>query len=184
MNAVFAIIIVVSLIYLLFTDPTAMLPALTGGTLNALTSIVTLFCIYALWLSLSRLAEKSGLTKPITRGLKPLVKRLFKTEDKEAIENISMNLTCNLLGIGGAATPYGLKAMSRLDKSGNDFAQKLLFILNASSVQLIPITGISLRSAGGSSTPFDIILPCLLCTLFCSVLSTSLYLAGHKLWHI
>ena len=91
-------------------------------------------------MGLSKLAEKSGLSKYIARGLKPVTKRIFRTDDETANEQLAMNISCNLLGLGGAATPYAVKAVEELDKQSNDFAQKLLFVINATSIQILPTT--------------------------------------------
>ena len=92
-----------------------------------------------------------------------------------------MNLSCNLLGIGGAATPYAVKAVGELEKDGNDWAQMLLFVINATSIQLIPSTVIALRTGAGSGAAFDIFLPSLICTVFSTVLATALFTAFYKL---
>lgn len=114
--------------------------------------------------------------------MKPLTKKIFKTENDIALENLAMNLSCNLLGIGGAATPYAVKAIGELEKDKNDFAQKLLFVINATSVQLIPSTVIALRTGAGSAAAFDIFLPSLICTLVSTGVGVILYLAGRKIW--
>lgn len=133
-------------------------------------------------MGLSRLAEKSGFSRGAARALKPLTKKIFKTENDIALENLAMNLSCNLLGIGGAATPYAVKAIGELEKDKNDFAQKLLFVINATSVQLIPSTVIALRTGAGSAAAFDIFLPSLICTLVSTGVGVILYLAGRKIW--
>ena len=135
-------------------------------------------------MGLSRLAEKSGLSKHAAKALKPLSRRLFKTENEAALENLAMNLSCNLLGIGGAATPYAVKAIGELEKDKNERAQKLLFVINATSVQLIPSTVIALRTSAGSAAAFDIFLPSLICTAFSTAVAVILFLswrtAGRK----
>lgn len=88
-----------------------------------------------------------------------------------------MNLSCNLLGIGGAATPYAVKAIGELEKTGNDFAQKLLFVINATSIQIIPSTVIALRAGAGSANPADIFLPSLICTALSTLLAAGLFIA-------
>ncbi len=92
-----------------------------------------------------------------------------------------MNLSCNLIGIGGAATPYAVKAIGELEKEGNSFAQKLLFIINATSIQIVPTTVITLRAAAGSISPSDIFLPSLICTIVSTATAVTLYLLYDKL---
>ena len=143
---------------------------------------LTLFCIYAVWMGLSRLAEKSGFSKGAARALKPLSRRIFKTDNPAALENLAMNLSCNLLGIGGAATPFAVKAIGELEKDKNDRAQKLLFVINATSIQIIPSTVIALRTGAGSGAAFDIFLPSLICTAVSTTLAVLLFVAGRKIW--
>lgn len=184
MNVIFTVIFFLSLIIITITAPDKLLSSLLGGAESAVKTSLTLFCIYAVWMGLSRLAEKSGLSRAAAKGLRPLSKRLFKTDNPKALENIAMNLSCNLLGIGGAATPYAVKAVGELEKDGNCFAQKLLFIINATSIQLLPTTVIALRSSAGSAAAFDIFLPSLICTCVSTAVAVLLYFAGHKLWRI
>ena len=182
MNVIFTVIFFISLIVMTIIAPDKLLSSLLGGAEKSAATALTLFCIYAVWMGLSRLAEKSGFSRGAARALKPLTKKIFKTENDIALENLAMNLSCNLLGIGGAATPYAVKAIGELEKDKNDFAQKRLFVINATSVQLIPSTVIALRTGAGSAAAFDIFLPSLICTLVSTGVGVILYLAGRKIW--
>ena len=93
-----------------------------------------------------------------------------------------MNLSCNLLGIGGASTPYALKAIDELEKEKNGYAQKLLFVINATSIQILPTTVIALRAGAGSASPADIFLPSLICTVISTATAVILFIAGSKIW--
>ena len=181
MNVIFTVVFLASLLVITVVAPDKLLSTLLGGGEKTATTALTLFCIYAVWMGLSRLAEKSGFSRVAAKGLKPLSRRLFKTENAGALENIAMNLSCNLLGIGGAATPYAVKAIGELEKDNNDFAQKLLFVINATSVQLIPSTVIALRTAAGSGAAFDIFLPSLICTVISTAVAVLLFIGAHKI---
>ncbi len=181
MNAVFTFIIIVSAVIITFTAPDKLLSGLLTGAENSLKTALTLFCIYAVWMGLSRLAEKSRLSERAARAVLPLAKRVFKTGNLKAAEHLAMNLSCNLIGIGGAATPYAVKAIGELEKEGNSFAQKLLFIINATSIQIVPTTVITLRAAAGSISPSDIFLPSLICTIVSTATAVTLYLLYDKL---
>ncbi|MDE6504745.1 MAG: hypothetical protein K2L42_02625 [Clostridia bacterium] len=185
MNVIFSAIFIASLIVMSVIAPDKLLSSLLGGAERSAKMALTLFCIYAVWMGLSRLAEKSGLSKQAARALKPLSRRLFKTSNEAALENLAMNLSCNLLGVGGAATPYAVKAIGELEKENNERAQKLLFVINATSVQIIPSTVIALRTSAGSAAAFDIFLPSLICTAFSTAIAVFLFLswrsAGRKL---
>ena len=121
MNVIFTVIFFISLIVMTIIAPDKLLSSLLGGAEKSAATALTLFCIYAVWMGLSRLAEKSGFSRGAARALKPLTKKIFKTENDIALENLAMNLSCNLLGIGGAATPYAVKAIGELEKDKNDF---------------------------------------------------------------
>ncbi|MGN0989098.1 MAG: nucleoside recognition domain-containing protein [Eubacteriales bacterium] len=119
-----------------------------------------------------KVAEKCGVTKAFSKILRPVIRRLIPLADgDESIEtNISMNISSNILGLGNAATPPGMKASRLLAaKSGGEMSLSLatFLIINTSSVQLIPSTAAAIRASYGSAAPFDIILPVLL-TQACS----------------
>lgn len=182
MNIIFTVIFTASAAVIAFTAPDRLLPSLLDGAENAVKMSLTLFCIYAVWLGVSRLAENSGLSRKIAGGLKPVTRRLFKTDSELASENLAMNLSCNLLGIGGASTPYALKAIDELEKEKNGYAQKLLFMINATSIQILPTTVIALRAGAGSASPADIFLPSLICTVISTATAVILFIAGSKIW--
>lgn len=171
MNVVFAVIFIASAAVLLILDPAGFLPALLDGASKSATLCVALLASYAAWLGLMKLWEESGVARGISRLLKPACRKLFKTEDEEALSAIGMNLSTNLLGIGGAATPYGIKAATLLEKSKNaHYSSSMLFVVNATSLQLIPTSVVTIRVAADSAAAADIILPTMLATAFSTVL--------------
>lgn len=180
MNVIFTAVFLCSAVMIMIIDPQSFLPALLGGAENAVKCSLTLFCIYAVWMGISAVAEDAGVNRTIARFLQPACEKFFKTDNKEAAQNISMNLSCNLLGIGGAATPFGVKAIAELDKDNNVFAQNLLFIVNATSIQIIPTTVIALRAAAGSANAGDIIIPSLLTTIVSTGLAVTAYFIIYK----
>ena len=93
-----------------------------------------------------------------------------------------MNLSSNLIGLGGAATPFAVKAIVELEKEKNSYAQKLLFVINATSIQILPTTVIALRAGAGSAAAADIFLPSLICTAVSTLVAVFLFIAGNKLW--
>lgn len=182
MNVIFTLVFIASMIALAISAPDKLLPSLLGGAEDAAKMALTLFCIYAVWMGLSALAEKSGLSRGAARLLKPVTRKIFRTDDEEASENLAMNISCNLLGLGGAATPYAVKAINALERGKNEFAQKLLFVINATSIQILPTTVIALRAGAGSAAASDIVLPSLLCSAASTLCAVALYLIGRKLW--
>lgn len=175
MNHLFFAVFLISSVLLCFSSPQTFLASLLSGASKSATVCVSLVASYSVWMGLIRVWEDSGLTSAFSRRLRPLAKSLFQTDDNAALDAVCMNLSVNLLGIGGAATPYGFKAATLLDKSENaEYSSAMLFILNATSLQLIPTSIVAVRTAMHSAAPEDIILPSLLSTLFSSILGAIL----------
>ena len=140
----------------------------TGGALDGAKTAVTialgLIGIMALWLGLMRLAERAGLVQRIAYGLRPLMQRLFPEvpPDHPAMGSMLMNMAANMLGLGNAATPLGLRAMRDLislnPRPGVASNAMCTFLaINTSSVQLIPATAIAILAAAGSARPTAIV---------------------------
>jgi len=127
--------------------------------------------IMALWLGLMRIAEESGLVKIFARAVRPVMIRLFPEvpADHPAMGAMVMNIAANMLGLGNAATPLGLKAMQELQtlnkvKDTATNAMATFMALNTSSVTFIPATVIGIRAAANASNPAEIIGPVILAT--------------------
>lgn len=182
MNAIFTAIFIAASAAILIFSPESFLPSALNGAGKAVTVSLTLFGIYAVWMGLSKIAEECGITRRAAKLFKPLAGKCFKTNDEAAAGNVAMNIACNLLGIGGAATPYAVKAIGQFEKEGNKFAQKLLFVVNATSIQILPTTVIALRAGAGSAAASDIFLPSLLCSAACTAVAVALFLLTEKIW--
>ena len=175
MNQVFFVVFFLSSLMMLVRAPESLLASLLSAASKSATVCVAILASYSVWLGLIRLWEESGLTTAVSKRLRPLASKLFKTNDEEALTNVCMNLSVNLLGIGGAATPFGIKAATLLDKDENaEYASAMLFVLNATSLQLVPTSIVAVRTAMGSGAPADIILPTLLSTILSTVVGAIL----------
>jgi spore maturation protein SpmA len=142
------------------------------GAKTAVTIALGLVGVMALWLGVMRLAERAGLVQRIARGLRPVMKRLFPDvpDNHPAMGSMLMNMAANMLGLGNAATPLGLRAMRDLETlnphpSIATNAMCTFLALNTSSVQLIPTTAIAILVAAGSHRPTAIVGTALLATL-------------------
>jgi spore maturation protein SpmA len=129
-----------------------------------MTIALPLIGIMALWLGIMRLAEKSGLVQILARALRPLLRLLFPGIPAEdpAMGAMVMNIASNMLGLGNAATPLGLRAMQRLERlnphPGTATNAMCTFLaINTSSVQLIPVTAVGILVAAGSTNPTAIV---------------------------
>ncbi len=172
MNILFSCIFLSSTLILLCISPENFLVALLEGASRSGTICISLLATYSVWLGLMKVWEDSGVSRGISRLLKPIAKKLFKTDDPQTLDAVSMNMSVNLLGISGAATPYGIKAAQLLDKSPHaEYASSMLFVLNATSIQLIPTSIIGVRVAMQSVSPTDIVIPTLITTAFSTILA-------------
>ncbi len=138
---------------------------------------IGLLGILCLWSGLMKIAEKGGIIRLVARLTKPLLKLLFPqaANDAGALGSIVMNLSANFLGLGNAATPLGIKAMSELQRlnKGDDSASDsmcMFLVLNTSAIQLIPATVIAIRADAGSTAPAEITI-CVWIASFCATLS-------------
>lgn len=158
---------------------------LTSGSkgIEMILSLVPLIC---LWLGTMKIASASGLLEIISKKLSKVVKIIFPEipEGDPSIGYISSNIVMNMLGLGNAATPFGLKAMSELKRLNNnsDVASRSMItflVLNTASVTIIPTTVISLRILNGSTSPTEIVLV----TIITTFLSTFLALLLDRLFY-
>lgn len=147
--------------------------AMTSAQLS-IETVLGLLGIVVFWLGISRIAEEAGLIQALASAMTPLLRFLFPSlpPNHPALGSLMMNISANVLGLGHAATPFGLKAMQEL-QSLNDRPDRAtdamctFLALNTSSVTLIPATVIALRAAAGSANATEIVIPGLIAT-FCS----------------
>ena len=154
---------------------TGRLEDVTNAALDSATSAaelsLSLIGIYALWLGLLNIASESGLIEKIASKMQRVIHFLFREIPKKskAIGYITLNMVANMLGMGNAATPFGLKAMDELQKINPNKkvatnAMCMLLVINTSSIQLLPLTIVGIRAAAGSVNPSEIIITSLIAT--------------------
>ncbi len=175
MNIIFGLAVTVSVGILICTNPDGVLSAMLSGGEKALNLTLKMVVIYAVWLGIFELLDKTGLSDKIAKLFKPVNRFLFGSIPEKAGDFISMNLSANLLGMSGATTPMGIKSIQELEKyPGTEYAITMFFVINATSVQLIPSSVLALRTSMGSASPADIILPTILATLLSTVIGVLL----------
>ena len=171
-NIIWFILIFAGIIVGIFTGKGDVLTkVIVSSTTSTVTLMIELVGLMCLWCGLIRILTESGVMKVIAKILAPILKLIFKKEGRseKAMEAIVMNLTANSMGISNAATPAGIKAMEEMqklnihkDRASDDMI--LFLVMNATCIQFIPSTIISVRAACNSTNPAVIMLPAILST--------------------
>ncbi|HHW41933.1 MAG TPA: spore maturation protein [Syntrophomonadaceae bacterium] len=150
---------------------------LFSGANEGVKVCLDLIGLMTLWLGMLEIAKQAGLITLIARWMRPLTRVLFPGVPPEhpALGAIIMNISANILGLGNAATPFGLKAMEELQKINPDpgkasDAMCTFLALNTSCLTLIPATIIGVRVAAGSSNPTEVVAPTIIATGFSMVI--------------
>ena len=135
--------------------------AMEGAT-AAVELCVSMGGILCLWTGIMAVMNKCGFIDALSRLFRPILRRLLPgaCRDRETLNAVSANISCNLLGLGNAATPLGIQAARRMARGcGGVASDELcrLVVLNTASIQLLPTTVAGVRSACGSAAPFDIV---------------------------
>jgi len=176
-NIIWAALIFIAIIYSFITGN---IETINNGILTHATSGVNLILemmpLIILWTGIMKIAENSGLLQIFSRILNPILSKLFPSlhKDDKALGYIASNIGANMLGLGSAATPFGLKAMEELQKQNpkKDTATEAMItflVLNTGGVTLIPTTVIALRMMHGSNNPTEIIITSIIATAISSI---------------
>lgn len=193
LNYIWAAMIAVGVLYGAFTgNIEAVSNAALDSAKEAVDLCITMLGIMGLWVGLMEIAQKSGLIAKMTKGIQPFISFMFPGIPKEHIarEYISTNIIANIMGLGWACTPAGLKAMEALQELNEETCAKncaaaaggcegragfdpkvasnemcTFLILNISSLQLMPVSMIAYRSQYGSASPTAIVGPAIVATL-------------------
>ena len=192
-NYIWGVFIILGITYSIINkDPNLTNNLLTSGK-NSIDMILTILPLMCLWLGITKIAEASSLLALISKKLSKIIKIIFPEipKDHPAIGYISSNIVMNMLGLGNAATPFGIKAMEKLKElnKNKDVASRSMItflVINTSSVTIIPTTVISLRLLHGSIDASEII-PVTILTTFIStfialILDRIFYLVWRKTW--
>ena len=182
MTWIWCISVLLSVIYgVLSGNIQAVSSGVSEGASAAVSLCVSICGVTCLWTGVMEVMKQSGLAEKLSRLLFPVLRRIFpkSAENPAAMEAISANVSANLLGLGNAATPFGIQAVSAMaGKSGRASDELCRFVvLNTASLQLLPVTVAAVRAASGSAAPFDI-LPAVWCTSLVSVTAGLLAAAG------
>ena len=140
----------------------AVAAAAMEGAASAVTLCISMAGIMCLWSGVMEVMKQSGLSELLAAAFRPLLGRLLPqaSKDSETMAAVSANVSANLLGLGNAATPLGIRAACRMARGCNGVASDelcLLVVLNTASIQLLPATVAGVRAAAGCAAPLDIL---------------------------
>lgn len=177
LNLIWPIFIIVSFVYAILNGR---VPDVNNSVFNSTKSAVdlsiSLLGTTCLWTGIMQIASSTNIVKHLSKLLNPIIKRIFPDIKKEekVHKEITMNIIANIMGLGNAATPLGLKAMKSMqtknkDKNKLSNSMCMLIVLNTASIQLIPTTVIAIRSSLGSDNPTEMIIPVWIATICAAI---------------
>ncbi|ABW20196.1 nucleoside recognition domain-containing protein [Alkaliphilus oremlandii] len=177
MNVIWIVMILIGIAVAVLTGkPEVINDVIIHDTGEAIVFAIGLTGIMSFWLGLMNIAKKSGLINSFAKLMKPITRVLFPQvpQNHPAIGAMMMNMVANMFGAGNSATALGLKAMEELQKLNPDKktatnAMVMFLVINMSSIQLIPLTILKLRSDAGSNNPSEIIITSILATIVSTV---------------
>ena len=171
--------IISSLIMTCFTAPSSIISTMMTAAKMGVTMSIEFIGIYAVWMGIMQVLDDCKLSHKLSSILSRPVRKIFGQTDPETEKNICLNIASNIIGIGSAATPYGIKAMKGLDM-GEDKAAKamiMLVVINSTGIQLLPTTVIGMRAMAGSVSPSCILWPTIVATFVPTILGILLVLS-------
>ena len=177
LNIVWPIFIIISFIYAIFSGNLEKLNfSIFESTETAINLSLTMLGTMCLWNGIIEIAMNTALIDKLNKILKPIINFLFPEvkDNREITSEISMNRIANILGLGNAATPLGLKAMKSMQKCNTkkdtlSNSMLMLIVINTASIQLIPTTVIAIRTSLGSENPTAIVLPVWIATILAAI---------------
>lgn len=177
LNIIWPIFIIVSFIYAILNGRVAEVnSSIFESTKLAVDLSISLLGTMCLWNGIMQIASQTNIIKLLGKILNPIMKKIFPDikKEEEVHKEISMNIIANIMGLGNAATPLGLKAMKSMQEKNEDKTRlsnsmAMFIVLNTASVQIIPTTVIAIRSSLGSANPTAMIVPVWIATVFAAL---------------
>ena len=167
MNKVWLILIISALVALSIFNPQSVLLGLSTAGNKAVKLCLELCAIYAVWTGIFNILSQTKISKWLNKILSPIVNLIFgkNSLDQQSKQLVSMNMSANILGMNGAATPLGIKAIESMNKNNNTgkatYPMIMLIVICCTSIQLLPTSIIGMLSSAGASNPSSIIVPSL-----------------------
>ena len=176
MSKIWLTIMISSLVMSCFSAPSSIISTMMNSAKMGVTMAIEFIGIYAVWMGLMQILDDCKLSHKLSSILSRPVRTIFGQTDKETEKNICLNIASNIIGIGSAATPYGIKAMKGLDKGDNKAtrAMIMLVVINSTGIQLLPTTVIGMRAMAGSVSPSCVLWPTIVATFIPTILGVLL----------
>lgn len=176
-NKIWSVFIILGIIYSILTNKTELISTeIIKSSETSFNLLIKIFPVMALWLGIVKIAQESKLLEKISKKIYPVMKKIFPEIPKnhESLSLITTNVIVNMFGLGNAATPIGLKAISSLQEINEkkDTASRSMItflILNTTGLTIIPTTLISLKLMYKSVNPTELVLPCFLASLITTI---------------
>lgn len=189
LNYLWALMIIIGIIFGIVTgNIEEVSTSIIDSSKEAVSLCIAMLGVMSLWMGIMQIAKTSGLITSLTRLLRPIIRLLFPDIPKGHIANeyIASNVIANILGLGWAATPVGLKAMKELKKLNNNSKiastdMCTFLIINISSLQLVSINVIAFRSEYGSANPAEILGAGIVATIFSTIAGVLFSITARKL---
>lgn len=167
MSKIWAFMIILAIFFSVFLGCSdKIIEYTTSGCENAIKNIITLSGMLCFWSGIFNILKHTNLINSISKITSPIISTLFNKDEinEDVLQDISLNVTSNALGVGNAATVFGINAIEKMqelnkNKQKPNDSMCVFILINTASIQIIPTTMISLRAAYGSSNPGKIILP-------------------------
>ena len=155
-----------------FTAPSSIISTMMSAAKMGVTMAIEFIGIYAVWMGLMQVLDDCKLSHKLSSILSRPVRKIFGQTNPETEKNICLNIASNIIGIGSAATPYGIKAMKGLDEGGARAtrAMIMLVVINSTGIQLLPTTVIGMRAMAGSLSPSCVLWPTIVATFLPTIL--------------
>ena len=177
LNKIWPVFIIISFIYAIFSGNLDQLnSSIFTSTSDAINLCISLLGTMCLWSGIMQIANKTTIIDKLMKLLNPIINLLFPEikQNKQIKKEISMNMIANILGLGNAATPLGLKAMKSMQKENlkkDTLSNSMLMfiVINTASIQIIPTTVIALRNSLGSKDPTQIVFPVWIATICAAI---------------
>ena len=164
--------IIFSLIMLSIFSPSSVVGTMMQAAKMGVTMCIEFIGIYAVWMGIMQVMDDCKLSHKLSKILSRPVQYIFGKTDAETEKNICLNIASNIIGIGSAATPYGIKAMQGMDKGDKKATRGMimLVVINSTGIQLLPTTVIGMRAVAGSVSPSAILWPTIVSTFIPTIL--------------